>query len=328
MFGNYLKIAFRNLKRNKIFSIINVFGLAIGLTCCLLICMYLYKEFSYDKHHALADRIYQVGTSSIYEGKESRYSTTAAPMAPVMQQEFPEIESTVRLMKLFEEDKTLLQYGDGKNINSFYETNGYMADSTFFHMFSYTFKEGNGATALDHPNSIVLSEEIAKKLFNNEPALNKTIHINSTTNGSYDYKITGVFIPATTPSHIDARFILSMQSGEVGPWIRSLEGMVNNNLFYSYLLLKPGTDAKRLESKFDNFINKYAGEDLKASGRDRKQFLIPLKDIHLRANTEGNVTQGGSLTYLYILISIAIVTLLIACVNFMNLSTARSSKRA
>jgi putative ABC transport system permease protein len=231
-------------------------------------------------------------------------------------------------MKLFQDDKTLLQYKEGKDVRSFYETKGYMADSTFFRLFTYNFKEGNPATALDQPNTIVISDEVANKIFGKQSALNKTLHINSTTNGAFDFKVTGVYTPSKTPSHIDARFIMSMQSGEVGPWVRNMTSMVNNNLFYSYLLLKPGANASQLQAKFDAFLQKYAGADLKASGRDRKQYLTPIKDIHLYANSEGNVTPGGSISYLYILLSIAIITLLIACVNFMNLSTARSSKRA
>jgi putative ABC transport system permease protein len=328
MFINYLKIAWRNLKKNKLFSFINVFGLAVGLTCCLLISLYIYHETSYDAHQKNADRLYQLGTISIQDGKESRYSTTPSPMVPVMQQEFPEVESTVRLLKLFQDDKTLFQFKEGSEVKSFYETKGYLADSTFFRLFSYDFKEGNPATALDQPNTLVISDEIAKNIFGNESALNKTIHINSTTNGAFDFKVTGVFTPSKSPSHIDARFIMSMQSGEVGPWVREMTNMVNNNMFYSYLLLKPGADPKQLQVKFEAFIEKHAGTDLKAAGRGRKQFLTPVKEIHLHANTDGNVTPGGSVKYLYILFSIAIITLLIACVNFMNLSTARSSKRA
>jgi putative ABC transport system permease protein len=212
-------------------------------------------------------------------------------------------------------------------LTSFYETDGYFADSTFFRMFSYKFKEGNSTAALNEPNSVVLSEEIAHKIFGVEPALNKTIHINSNTNGAFDFKVTGVFVPSANPSHIDARFFMSMKGGGVGEWVNSMTDMVNNNMFFSYLLLKPGTDAKKLEAKFEGFIQKHAGDELKASGRNRKQYLTKVGDIHLYG-TEDNVTPAGSLSYLYILMSIALVTLLIACVNFMNLSTARSSKRA
>jgi putative ABC transport system permease protein len=323
-----MKLAFRSLIKNKVFSFINVFGLAIGLTCCLLISMFIYHEFSYDTQHKVGNRLYQLATISIDGGKEDRYPSTPAPIGPTMKQVYPEIENTVRLLPAFEDDKTLFQYKSGNDIQSFYETKGYFADSTYFRLFTYDFKEGDPNTALNDPTSIVITEEIAKKLFGKEPALNKTIHINSTTNGPFDFKITGVFSPSKIPSHIDARFIMSMQSGEVGAWVRSINDMVNNNLFFTYLLLKPGTDPKKLEAKFPAFIDRYMGADLKSSGRGRNQFLVPVADIHLRANTKGNVTPPGSLSYLYILISIAIVTILIACVNFMNLSTARSSKRA
>ncbi|HKG67897.1 MAG TPA: FtsX-like permease family protein, partial [Segetibacter sp.] len=231
------------------------------------------------------------------------------------------------LINAFQDDKTLLQYQAGKEVTSFYETKGYLADSTFFRLFTYAFKEGTAATALNQPNSVVISEEIAQKIFGREPALNKTLHITSNTNGTFDFRVTGVFIPSKTPSHIDARFVMSMKGGDVGNWVNSMTDIVNNNMFFSYLLLKPGTDPKKLEAKFDDFIKRHAGAELKASGRYRWQYLTPVRDIHLRAAGE-NVTPGGSLSYLYILMSIAIVTLLIACVNFMNLSTARSSKRA
>lgn len=328
MIRTYLKLAFRSLSKNKVFSIINIFGLAIGITCCLLIYMYVGYEFSYDMHHKFSNRLYQLGTVSIMDGKEEKSAHTPAPMAPAMQQEFPEVESITRLVNTFQDDKTLLQYKEGKDVKSFYETKGYLADSTFFDLFTYAFKEGTASTALNKPNSVVISEEIALKMFGKEPALNKTIHINSNTNGEFDFTVTGVFVPFKTPSHIDARFIMSMRGGEVGDWVSSLTDMANNNMFFSYLLLKPGADAKKLEAKFEAFINKHAGDDLKASGRYREQFLTPVQKIHLYGANEGNITSGGSLSYLYLLVSIAVVTLLIACVNFMNLSTAQSAKRA
>jgi putative ABC transport system permease protein len=329
MIKTYIKLAFRSLIKNKLFSFINIFGLTIGLTCCILISIYIFHELSYDTHQKLGDRLYQVGTIFKQEGKEERFATTPAPMGPAMQQEFPEVVGNTRLIKAFQDDKTLLQYKEGQNeLRSFYETQGYFADPSFFQLFSYEFKEGQPNTALANPNSVVISDEIARKLFRNETALNKIIHINSTTNGSYDYTVTGVFAPSKYPSHIDARFIMSIKGGDLGAWVNQLTDMVNNNMFYTYLLLRPGTDPKQLESKFTGFITKYAGADLKASGRMRRQFLTPVRNIHLYGNTENNVTEEGSVRYLYILASIAIVTLLIACVNFMNLSTARSSKRA
>ncbi|HYE53791.1 MAG TPA: ABC transporter permease [Chitinophagaceae bacterium] len=330
MLQNYLKVAWRNLMKNKTFSFINVFGLSIGLTCCLLISLYIYHELSYDSYHKNVDRLYQVGTVFVKKGKEDKAANTPAPMAQTLQQEFPEIEATTKFMSTFAEDKTLLQYTDGKaGLKSFYETRGFLADSTFFKLFNYNFKEGNPATALNEPNCVVLSEEIAKKFFGNESALNKVLHISSSTNGDYDFKVTGVFKPNTIPSHIDGRFFMSLRGGDMEGYIRAREGdLVTNNMFFTYVLLKPGADAKALESKFPAFLQKYASERLKAMGLEKKQYLTPVRKIHLSSDINRNVTAPGSITYLYILGSIAVFTLLIACINFMNLSTARSSKRS
>ena len=329
MIKNYLKIAWRNVMKNKIFSFINIFGLSIGLTCCMLIALYLNHELTYDKYHKNADLVYQLGTNFIREGKEDRSANTPAPMARAMQMEFPEIQAATRLLKTFADDKTLIQYTTASgDTRSFYETNGYLADSTFFQLLTYQFKEGNPATALINPNSLVISEEVAKKFFGTESALNKTVHISSNTNGDYDFKITGVFIPSKNPTHIDARFFMSLNGGDIEDYVASRTDLASNNMFYTYFLLHPGADPKQLEAKFPAFIDKYAGKDLKAMGFYKKQFLIPLTDIHLRSTTKSNVTPGGNTTYLYILTSIAVFILLIACINFMNLSTARSSKRS
>ena len=334
MLKNYFKIALRNLMKNKIFSFINIFGLAIGLTCCMLITLYIYNELSYDSYHKNAKQIYQLGTTFVKDGIEDRTANTPALMAKTMQQEFPEIVQTTRLLKTFADDKTLLQYTPQKgDVKSFYETKGYLADSTYFKVLTYNFKEGNPATALDEPNSVVLSQEIASKFFGNEPALNRVIHISSSTNGDYDFKVTGVFIPSKVRSHIDARFFMSMSGGDVGKFMAARTDLATNNMFYTYLVLKEGSDQEKLESKFPAFIEKYAGKDLKAMGFYKKQFLTAIKDIHLdpkftSSKNASNVTPGGSMMYLYILGSIALFTLLIACINFMNLSTARSSKRS
>ena len=174
MLKNYLKIAWRNLQKNKIFSFINILGLAIGLTCCILISLYIYNEMSYDRYHKNIKQLYQLGTIFVKDGKEDKTPNTPAPMAAAMKQEFPEISETARLLALFAEDKTILQWKpQNGQVRSFYETKGYIADSTFFRLFDYHFIEGNATTCLDASNTIVLSEEIAKKFFGNESALNK-----------------------------------------------------------------------------------------------------------------------------------------------------------
>jgi len=330
MIKNYLKIAWRNLMKNKVFSLINIVGLSTGLACCMLISLYILNETSYDRYQKNADNIYQVGTEFRGVGDIKKLPNTPAAMGEIMKSVFPEIQQTTRLVRLFGEDKTLLQYTPPNNaVKSFYETKGYLADSTFFRMFTYNFIAGDPSTALSNPNSVVLSEEIAKKIFGNQPALHKIIHISSSTNGDHDFEVTGVFKPINKPSHIDGRFFLSTMGGDVAQMIKNAgTNLANNNMYYTYLLLAPGADPKKLEAQFPAFIDKYAGKELKAVGFQKVQYLVSLKDIHLHSGSDADVTPSGSATYLYILASIALFTLLIACINFMNLATARSSKRS
>ncbi|HZW64161.1 MAG TPA: ABC transporter permease, partial [Hanamia sp.] len=161
MIKNYLKIAWRNLMKNKVFSLINIVGLSTGLACCMLISLYILNETSYDRYQKNADNIYQVGTEFRGVGDIKKLPNTPAAMGEIMKSVFPEIQQTTRLVRLFGEDKTLLQYTPPNNaVKSFYETKGYLADSTFFRMFTYNFIAGDPSTALSNPNSVVLSEEI------------------------------------------------------------------------------------------------------------------------------------------------------------------------
>lgn len=330
MLRNYLKIAWRNLMKNKTFSFINIFGLSAGLACCMLIALYLVNELSYDRYHKNGDSLYQMGTVFKLSGKEETWAATPSPMAAAVKREFPEVAESARLMKLLFEDKTLIQYNvPGAPLVSFYESNGFLADPAFFRMFTYQPVEGDLATALKEPLTVVLSEELARKLFGNQPALNKVIHISGATNGDHNFKVTGVFRPVNKPSHIDGKFFLSMTGGDMEGYMKQqINDFATNNIFTTYLQLKPGSDPKKLEAKFPAFIDKYAGKDLKAMGFEKRQFLVPVKDIHLRSDILHNVSPPGSKTYLYILASVALFTLLIACINFMNLATARSSKRS
>ncbi|MEO5893257.1 MAG: ABC transporter permease, partial [Ferruginibacter sp.] len=331
MFKNYFKIAWRNLMKNKTFSFINIFGLSAGLASCMLIVLYLYNEVSYDRYHTNIKELYQVGTTFTIGGKDQRYPATPAIMAQAMKQDFPEVAEVSRLymFSLFGEEKTLFQYArPNGTARSFYETKGLAADASFFKLFTYHFTEGNVSTALNKPNSIVISKEIADKIFEGQPAMDKLIHVSSTNNGDHDLQVTGVFEPNEKPSHIDGRFFISMYGGSIEDQMkRDGDNMAVNNMYATYLLLKPGADAKKLEAKFPAFLDKYAGKDLKEAGFSKKEFLLPVKDIHLHADMQ-EMTPSGSVTYLYILGSVALFILIIACINFMNLSTARSSKRS
>jgi putative ABC transport system permease protein len=251
MIKNYFKIAWRSLMKNKTFSFINIFGLSIGLTCCLLIALYLNYELSYDKQHPDGDRIYQLGTTFVRQKEEKLMPNTPAPMASTMQQEFPEIEETTRLLGLFAEDKTLLRYNENNNAAvSFYETKGYLADPGFFHFFKYDFIEGNPSSALSNPRTIVLNEEIAVKLFGRQPALNKVIHIGSGTDGESDVTVTGVFKTSSAPSHIAGRFFIAFKGGDMERYSARSNNLAFNNMFFTLSETKKGTDAQQLENKF------------------------------------------------------------------------------
>lgn len=331
MLRNYFKVALRGLLKNKIFSLINVFGLSIGLLCCMLIVLYLHDELSYDSYHKNISRLYQVGTVFITGGKEDRFPAEPAVMAANMKQDFPEIEQTARIVvfPFFGEYKNMVQYTqpDG-TVRSFYETKGCAAEPSFFQLFDYHFIEGNSSTVLNQPNSVAISEEMAKKVFGDQPALHKVLRITAGLNGANDFIVNGVFRKTGKPSHIDGNFFISIYGGALeSRMIKDGANMAFDNLYTTYLLLKPGTDPKKLEAKFPAFVEKYAGKTLREAGFYRKQFLLPVSDVHLHADMM-EMTPSGSLSYLYILGSVAFLVLLIACINFMNLSTARSSKRS
>ena len=329
MLRNYLKIALRNLAKNKVFSFINIFGLSVGLTCCILISLYIYHEISYDTYHKNANRIFRLGTVFIDQGVGEPDANTSAPLGKLIQQEYPEVEASARLLNLFRDDKTLLQVtGNDSKLKSFYETKGFLADSNFFQILTYHFKEGDAKTALLEPNSVVINEEIAQKLFGKESAINKIVWIRSSTNGDTSFRVTGVFSNPPGPSHLDARFFMSFKGGRMNRFANDNPSLLNNNMFYTYLLLKNSSDGNKLAAKFPGFVQRHLGNELKQMGKERKYFLTPVPDIYLSGIAKNSIIAGGSKTTLFILGSIAILTLLIACINFMNLSTANSAKRA
>ncbi|QJW91467.1 FtsX-like permease family protein [Spirosoma taeanense] len=333
MLRNYLKIAFRNLLHSKSFSAINILGLSVGLSCCMLLLLYIRSELSFDKHHQHADNLYLVGSkATVGQSSGQEFPMASAPYGPALEAEYPEVAQMARLFAT--DDKALLQVREpGKPLLSFYEPKGYQVDSTFFDLFSYQFTEGNPKTALNDPHSVVLSDEVAQKLFGNTAALGRIIRIGGEAGNGEEFKVTGVYRNAAAHSHIDARFFLPLSAGGIGSFLR--EGRLdfaNNNMFLTYLRLQPvggkPADPKPLAEKFPAFIEKYARADLKSVGFDRQLFLVPVPDLHLYNGFQSVVTPTSSMIYLYILGSIALFTLLIACINFMNLSTARSAKRA
>lgn len=330
MLKNYFKVAVRNLTRNKIFSIINIFGLSIGLTTCLLILLYIDSETGYDRQNQDAGLIYRVGAvgSLVTDPHERGWAAAPGPLAAALKAGLPEVAQSTRLMKFPMADKFLLTTQTGKDQKQFYEPNGYYVDSTFFQVFTYDFRYGNATASLDRPNSIVLSEQLAQKLFGNDNPLGNLVTIGLPF-GNFDYTVTGVFRDQYRKSHIPAHFFLSMHNGDIGPWVASVTNWASNSIFHTYIRLRTTPNLPAFQKKLNAGIDKLAGADLKAFGVEHRQFILqPLTDIYLHSKLDYEIAPVGSITTLYILGSIAVFVLLIACINFMNLSTARSAGRA
>jgi putative ABC transport system permease protein len=322
MLKNYIKIAWRNLFNNKVFSFINIFGLAVGLTTCLLIMLYVFDELSYDTHHRDADRLYRIATST----KEGNWAAASAPVAWGVKNDFPEVEQATRILRLPNMDNMLLKVERNKEQKQFFETNGYYVDSTFFQIFTYDFKYGDSKTALNQPNTLILSETLAHKIFNNDDPTGKVIKIGLPF-GEFNYTVKGV-VKDNHKSHINAHFFLSMRNGDIGGWVDQQQNWATNNIFYTYVKLREQANARAFEQKLPAFLKRHGEADMKALGVFKELYLQPLPDIYLTSKLDNEIAVNGSMTYLSIFGSIAAFLLLIACINFMNLSTARSEKRA
>lgn len=320
MFSNYLKIALRNLIRNKTYSAINIFGLALGIACCLLLSLYVQDEVSYDKHHRLAENLYRIVTHFQSDVSVNKTGTCSPPIAMTMKDEIPEVKNAVRVLPSF--SKSLIRYKK----NLFYESHAFLADSSLFDVFTYTLIEGNPKKALTEANTMVLSEKLAHKLFNDEPALDKMISMIQ--GGKFiEYKVTGVF-KENHNSIIKANFFTSMTSSGLGEYVtqnkEAAKQWAGQNFVPSYFRLVSGHNKADVEKKMNEVLQKHGAEQLKAMGMKKTLSLELVKDIYLKSD----VQQSPRIIYLYVVASIAAFILLIACINFMNLSTAKASKRA
>jgi len=321
MLKNYLKIAWRNLIHNKVYSLINILGLAIGITTCTLISLYVIDEVSYDKHHTDGDRILRVG----YEVNGEKWVALSAPLAGGLKKDFPEVEQVTRLLRMPGVDRFLLKYEPKQK--KFYEINGYYVDSTFFQLFDYNFKFGDRTTALNQPNSIIISDVVSGKFFGTTNPVDKQITV-VLPFGENKYTVKGVFKTGQKKTHVPAHMFFSMNNNDVGQWVKGQTNWANNSIFHTYVKLTKSASEDTFEGKLKGFLERNGGADLKASGVAKTLFIQPLGDIYLHSNYDFEIAPNGNIKYLYIFSSVAIFILFIACINFMNLSTARSEKRA
>ncbi|HTD41315.1 MAG TPA: ABC transporter permease [Mucilaginibacter sp.] len=326
MLKSYLKTALRFLLKNKAFSFINIIGLATGTLCCLYILLYVQDQYSYDKYHKDAKDIYRVTSSLEITGDKHNNSTASPPIAPAIKRDFPEVKQFTRLIPtgLLGNSKNLLKYKE----KSFYEKDLVYVDSTFFDVFSYHFVYGkNTKDILAQPYSLVLLKPVADKLFGNEDPIGKVITIDNGF-GKHDFKVNGVVDESLGKSSIIANIFVTMRSGGFGEFVLNNTAWAGYNLACSYIKLQPGASAQALEKKLPDFLNKHGAQQLKALGMKKVLHLQPFTSVHTTPGYEVELSKTISPTLLYILILIAVMIQLIACINFMNLSTARASKRA
>lgn len=320
---NYLKIALRNLLRNKVYSLITISGLAAGIACCILLALYIQDENSYDKHHQRTNDLYRLTSTITSKDGEYEFASCSPPIAWTLKEELPEIETVARALHPPGVEQSLIRYGK----LSFYESDGYVADATIFDILTYSFQEGNPQTALTAPNTVVISAALAHKLFGPEPALNKVITI---TQGAPEdnYTVTGVLSEQQHHSFLQASFFTSMSSPGWGQAINeSWSGeWIGQNFIPAYLKLKPGTDPNKVKQRMNLAFAKHVAEQARQRGPgfSKTLGLEPIADVYLKSA----IRKTPRITYVYVIAAIATIILVLACINFMNLSTARATRRA
>lgn len=320
MFINFLKTAFRNLSRSKFYSLLNILGLSIGLAVFIFLFLYIKDEISYDAYHEKAERIYRIESDFYISGNPDRFSIVPVPMAPALKTEFPEVESYVRFNDI---GRTSFRVGE----KEYFEEDFYYTDSTIFQIFSHDVIMGDPDKCLAEPNSIALSESVSRKYFGEEPPLGKIIE----SEDGRKFKVTAVFEDLPLNSHLRFEGLLSASTlanivGEDN--FNSMEpGRFWNIGVYAYILLNENADIQSIHDKFDGFYDKYMrpiGDQINGSFN---LMTTPLKETHFVTGLDYDQPKGN-MTYVYIFSAVALLVLILAAINYMNMATARSAKRA
>ncbi len=323
MFRNYLKVALRNLWKSKGFTAINIIGLASGIGVCLLIVLYVADELSYDRYNVNVDRIYRLDADLYFNNTQFTATVSPKPLAKTLAAECPQVEQMVRIN--YQKDILIRKGGDWIRDHHLA-----FADSTFFKVFTAPMIAGDPATALNEPHSIVIDESAARRFFNSTDVIGKTLELENKT----FCKVTAVFKDLPRQSHFHLSFLRPMRDsyqGDEDQWL--------SNNYQSYILARPGVSPAFLQGRVDATVDKYLGlqleqilhtsiKEMNHQGAHFIYHLMPLGDIHLHSNKSYELEPNGNISYIYIFSFIAILILIIACVNFMNLSTARSANRA
>ncbi|PZX51343.1 ABC transporter permease [Algoriphagus chordae] len=323
MFKNYLKIAIRNLLKNKVYTAINVLGLTLGFMCCMLIFLHVKDELSYDKFIPNHENIYRVALERVYPDHVSFYAIIPHSFSEVFQKEIRGVEDATRLF--YFGDGAIVEYGDTRYEERYIS----VADSNFFNVLEFELLTGDPKTALAEPNTMVISESIAQKIFKNESPIGKTL-----TQNEQEFEVVAVMEDIPENSHLKIDYLISSASF---PFVK--QDNYTSFAAFTYIKTTPGMSIAEIETQIPNLVTKYASgqierdlgvsyADYSAAGNGYNYFLQPISDIHLHSNLEAEMRANGNYLYVYIFISIAIFILVLACINFINLATARSADRA
>ncbi|MCB2195617.1 MAG: ABC transporter permease [Bacteroidetes bacterium] len=327
MFINFLKVSIRNLIRHKSYSLINIIGLSIGMACSIIIALFVFDELSYDKYNENYQQIYRLGINGSFNGQEMRAYRSGSPDGPVITSEVPEIKNFARVISAsYNEEEILITYED----KSFLQERAYFADSTYFDIFTCNFIEGDPQKALANPNSLVLTESAAVKIFGNKDVMGKMVNMLDE-----EYTVTAIIEDCPSNTHFHYSMLASLVSIPAADFTTWL----SNDYATTYFLIDENADINLVKKKVNDVAKSYAESELESgfgikieefykSGNYFEFLLQPIERIHLHSHTNFEIEPNSNIIYVYIFSIIAVFILIIACVNFMNLSTARSATRA
>jgi putative ABC transport system permease protein len=324
MILNYLRVTWRNMMKSKLFTFINIFGMSVSLACCILLFQYAQNELTFDRHHQ-AD-VYRL-TSSLAQkdGEMFRIATSSIPIAYTIIDEIPEIKNTARVMSsgVFG-GKNSISYEE----ESWYIENGYISDTSIFNILALDVIQGNKDNPLNHHNAVVLEKSWARTIFGDIDPIGKILKISSNF-GTNDFEVSAIYDKSTYRSHFNPNFVVSMANSQWNQFFnQEATNWVGNNMVFTYIQLHEDSDPGKVNDLIHEVFLKYGAEQMQAMGLSKTMALQPVQKIHTDTDFYINIPNTTSLTFIYVLTSIGVIILILACVNYINLSTARAGKRA